>query len=63
MDLAALFAPNGALDHTPFYDPLLTPPVPLLHPTATARAWLAAAIEPALAHMLGDTPRPAFGVT
>jgi lysophospholipase L1-like esterase len=62
MDLAALFAPDGVLDRALFYDPLLTPPAPPLHPTAQAQARLAAAIEPTLARLLGDSPRPPFGV-
>jgi lysophospholipase L1-like esterase len=61
IDLAPLFAPGGHLDRSLFYDPLLSPPEPPLHPTAPAQARMAAAIEPALAGMLGDRARPAFG--
>jgi len=63
MDLAAMFVPNGRLDRALFLDPLLNPPEPPLHPTAAAQAHLAAAIEPALAGLLGEQPRPPFGVT
>ena len=57
MDLTHLFARNGAIDRTQFYDPLLSPPEPALHPTAQAHARLAALIEPSLAGLLGDRPR------
>ena len=60
MDLAGLFAPGGRLDRSMFYDPLLDPPQPPLHPTAAAQARLAAAIEPVLAGLLGEQPRPPF---
>jgi lysophospholipase L1-like esterase len=53
-DATALFLRNGRLDRTLFYDPLLTPPDPPLHPTAAMQARLCAAIEPTLAAMLGD---------
>jgi lysophospholipase L1-like esterase len=39
-------------------DPHLTPPDPPLHPSAPAQAAIAAAIEPVLAAMLGEHPRP-----
>ena len=45
---------NGRLDTDLFFDPLLTPPAAPLHPTAAAQALMAAAIEPALAALLGD---------
>ncbi len=60
MDLAPLFAPGGRVDRTLFYDPLLTPAQAPLHPTAAAQARMAAAIEPALAGLLGDRARPPF---
>ena len=59
MDLAPLFAPGGRVDRTLFYDPLLTPPQAPLHPTPAAQARMAAAIEPTLAGLLGERPRPA----
>lgn len=59
-DLAPLFAPGGRLDRGMFYDPLLSPPEAPLHPTAAAQARMAAAIEPALAALLGEQPRPPF---
>ena len=55
-DPTPIFAPAGRFDRALFYDPLLTPPDPPLHPTADGMARLAAAIEPTLAGMLGDKP-------
>ena len=60
IDLAPLFAPAGQVDRALFYDPLLTPPEPPLHPTAAAQASMAATIEPTLARLLGEPPRPPF---
>jgi lysophospholipase L1-like esterase len=57
--------PNGGpnsskVDPGQFYDPLLDPPEPALHPTAQAQARLAAAIEPSLARLMGTTPKAPF---
>lgn len=57
VDATALFESNGALDRSQYYDPLLRPPEPSIHPTAQAHARLAALIEPSVAAMLGDRPR------
>ena len=58
MDVGHLFLrPDGGVDRARFYDDQLTPPDPPLHPTAQAQADLAAAIEPALAAMMGDRPK------
>ena len=54
MDVTNLFMQNGHLDRAAFLDGYLTPPDPLLHPTAQAQARLSEAIEPVLARMLGD---------
>jgi len=51
-DVGALFMKNGAFDRTQFYDPLLKPPEPPLHPTAQAQERMAIAIEPILGVML-----------
>ena len=53
-DVTGLFTTNGALDRAAFLDGNLTPPDPLLHPTAQAQARLSAAIEPTVARMMGD---------
>ena len=47
---------DGKLDRAAFLDGYLTPPDPLLHPTAQMQAKLSEAIEPTLAKMLGDRP-------
>jgi lysophospholipase L1-like esterase len=57
IDATPLFEKNGAIDRSQYYDPLLRPPEPSIHPTAQAHARLAALIEPTLATMLGDHPR------
>ena len=56
LDVTGLFMQGGQLDRAAFLDGELTPPDPLLHPTAQAQARLAAAMEPTLARMLGDRP-------
>lgn len=57
VDTAPLYERAGTIDRTQFYDPLLRPPEPAIHPTAQAHARLAALLEPHLAAMLGDRPR------
>ena len=57
MDVGGLFMRDGQVDRTGFYDDLLTPPDPPLHPTAAAQARMADAIEPTLAAWLGDRRR------
>ncbi|GAC1346482.1 MAG: hypothetical protein NVSMB18_28850 [Acetobacteraceae bacterium] len=54
MDVSRLFLRDGEVDRTQFYDDLLQPPDPPLHPTASAQQRLAEAIEPTLAGLLGD---------
>jgi lysophospholipase L1-like esterase len=54
LDVSGVFMHGGTLDRSSFYDPLLTPPEPPLHPTAAAQARMAAAMEPALAKLMGD---------
>ncbi len=54
MDVTALFMRDGKLDRAAFLDGYLTPPDPLLHPTAQAQARLSEAIEPTLAKLMGD---------
>jgi lysophospholipase L1-like esterase len=56
-DLGGLFLRDGRVDAAQFYDPLLMPPEPPLHPTAQAQARMAAACEPVLAQLLGDRSR------
>lgn len=54
LDVSGVFMHGGMLDRSSFYDPLLTPPEPPLHPTAEAQTRMAATLEPALAKMMGD---------
>ena len=54
LNVGSVFTRNGAFDRGLFYDPLLTPPEPPLHPTAEGQARMAAAIEPTLAKLMGD---------
>ena len=57
MDLGALFMRDGQVDRGAFYDDLLDPPDPPLHPTVATQTHMAEVIEPALAAMLGDRNR------
>lgn len=59
MNLSRLFLHDGQVDRTQFYDDQLEPPDPPLHPTAQAQERIAAAIEPTLAAMLGDSAKVA----
>ncbi|MBV9783568.1 MAG: hypothetical protein JO264_07080 [Acidisphaera sp.] len=52
LDLSHIFLRNGVLDRSLFFDPLLDPPQPPLHPTAQAQERLSEAIEPALLKIL-----------
>ncbi|MEO9189628.1 MAG: GDSL-type esterase/lipase family protein [Acetobacteraceae bacterium] len=56
LDVTGVFEHDGKVDRSAFLDPLLTPPDPPLHPTAQAQGRMAAAMEPALAALLGDAP-------
>ncbi|HEY5301174.1 MAG TPA: acetylhydrolase, partial [Acetobacteraceae bacterium] len=55
LDVTGVFERDGKFDRSAFLDPFLTPPDPPLHPTAQAQGRMAAAMEPTLAGMLGDT--------
>lgn len=54
VDMTPVFAPGGQFQRDLFYDPLLTPPDPPLHPTAQGMGRMAAAMEPLLSRLLGD---------
>ncbi len=54
MDVTGVFMRDGHLDRDAFLDGNLTPPDPLLHPSAQAQARLSEAIEPTLARLMGD---------
>ena len=51
-DVGGLFLRDGHLDRSAFYDPLLHPPEPPLHPTAPGMAAIAQAIAPNLDRLL-----------
>ena len=53
-DVTNVFLTSGQLDHSLFYDPLLHPPEPALHPTARGMAKLADAIAPNLNRLLAN---------
>ena len=53
LDLSRLFLKDGKVEAADFYDPLLTPPDPPLHPTPGMQARMAEAMEPVLGRMLG----------
>lgn len=57
IDLTGLFMKDGQLDRSLFLDQYLSPPAPLLHPTAVGEEKIAAAIEPTVAALLGDSNR------
>ncbi len=57
VDVTGLFLRHGVVVPDDFVDPHLHPPAPPLHPNPEMQARIAAAIEPVLARMLGDTPR------
>ena len=57
MDLGDLFMRDGQVDRGAFYDDLLDPPDPPLHPSVAAQTRMAEVIEPAVATMLGDRNR------
>ena len=54
LDLSPVFTKDGRLDRGLFFDPLLRPPEPPLHPSAEGQKRMAEAIEPALSVLLGD---------
>lgn len=57
MDLGGLFLRDGQADRAAFYDDMLEPPDPPLHPSVAAQARMAEAIEPTLTAILGDRSR------
>jgi lysophospholipase L1-like esterase len=54
LDVGPVFMTEGRVNRDLFYDPRLTPPEPLLHPSAEGQARMAAAMEPTLARLMGD---------
>jgi lysophospholipase L1-like esterase len=54
LDVTNIFMRDGKLDHAAFLDGNLTPPDPLLHPTAQTQVRISEAMEPILARLMGD---------
>ena len=54
LDVGKVLLRDGRADHALFYDPLLSPPEPTLHPLPASMARIAQAMEPTLARLLGD---------
>ncbi len=52
VEVTHVFRPDGVLDRSLYYDGLLHPPEPLLHPTAAGMQKLAEAIAPALGRLM-----------
>ncbi len=52
LDVTSVFRPHGVLERGLFYDGMLRPPEPLLHPTAAGMAKLAEAMAPVLDRLL-----------
>jgi lysophospholipase L1-like esterase len=57
LDLGSLFYKNGALNQGLFYDPRMPWHGSALHLDTVGHRMMAEAIEPALAELMGDTPR------
>jgi lysophospholipase L1-like esterase len=53
LDVGHVLMPDGKLNRSLFYDPKLAPPEAPLHPTSQGMELIAAAMEPALAGLMG----------
>jgi lysophospholipase L1-like esterase len=60
LDIKQTFYKDGKLDTSLFYDTRFKTPAGALHPDTHGQALMAAAIEPALSKLLGDTNRLTF---
>jgi lysophospholipase L1-like esterase len=54
-DISSAFLKDGVLDTSLFSDPQQVPPEPALHPSPEGQERMAAALEPTLSELLGDT--------
>jgi lysophospholipase L1-like esterase len=54
-DVSPAFLKNGVLDSSLFSDPRQVPPEPALHPSPEGQERMAAALEPTLSELLGDS--------
>jgi lysophospholipase L1-like esterase len=55
LDVTSAFYKDGALDTSLFADPQQVPSEPALHPSPEGQERMAAAVEPTLSELLGDT--------
>lgn len=60
LDVGDAFRRGGVIDPAMFCDPLFDPPEDPLHPSAAGQARMAAAAEPVIAEMLGDSVKAGF---
>jgi lysophospholipase L1-like esterase len=56
LDINSVFFKNGVLNTALFYDPRLPQHGKALHPDTVGQRMMAEAIEPTLAHLMGDAP-------
>jgi len=57
LDVGTIFFKNGIFDANQFYDPRLSYHGKPLHPDTAGQLHMAEAIEPTLAHLMGEQPR------
>jgi lysophospholipase L1-like esterase len=57
IDISSVFLKNGHTDDALFVEPTKRPPQGAVHPTARGQALMAAALEPSIAHLLGDAAK------
>lgn len=57
LDISSIFYKNGVLNTAIFYDPRLPQHSKSLHPDTVGQRMMAEAIEPTLAHLMGEEPR------
>jgi lysophospholipase L1-like esterase len=62
IDIGSVFLKNGHTDDALFVEPTKQPPQGAVHPTAHGQALMAAALEPTIAHLLGDKAKPPMQV-
>jgi lysophospholipase L1-like esterase len=62
IDISSVFLKNGHTDDALFVEPTKHPPQGSVHPTAHGQALMAAALEPTIAHLLGDAAKPPMQV-
>jgi lysophospholipase L1-like esterase len=56
-DISSVFLKDGHTNDALFVEPTKQPPQGSVHPTAHGQALMAAALEPTIAHLLGDAAK------